>query len=67
MLVQPYCINMARGRRDWTRAKFDRYLKEGRGQGVGKNYTSWIKINDFPSQGRSIRITGSIAKTESVL
>jgi hypothetical protein len=49
---------MARTKREWTEAKFDRYKKEGRGQGTGKDYVPWIKIQDFPSKGRSHRIPG---------
>ncbi len=51
-------IVMARSKRGWTQAKFERYLKEGRGQGMGKDYVPWLKIQDFPSQGRSHRIPG---------
>ena len=49
---------MARSKREWTQAKYERYLKEGRGQGTGKDYVPWIKVQDFPSQGRSHRIPG---------
>lgn len=49
---------MARTKRESSQAKFERYLKEGRGQGTGKDYVPWIKVQDFPSQGRSHRIPG---------
>lgn len=49
---------MALSKREWTQAKYERYLKEDRGQGEGKNYVPWIKIQDFPSVGRSHRIPG---------
>ncbi|MEH2151426.1 TnsA endonuclease C-terminal domain-containing protein [Nostoc sp.] len=49
---------MARSKQDWTQAKFERYLKEGRGQGSGKDYQPWIKIQDFPSKGRVSRPPG---------
>ncbi|MEM1168768.1 MAG: TnsA endonuclease C-terminal domain-containing protein [Cyanobacteria bacterium P01_H01_bin.35] len=49
---------MARSKGEWECAKFERYLKEGRGEGEGKNYVPWIQIHDFPSQGRSHRILG---------
>ncbi|MEC4987112.1 MAG: TnsA endonuclease C-terminal domain-containing protein [Oscillatoria sp. PMC 1068.18] len=49
---------MIKSQREWTQAKFERYRKEGRGQGIGQNYVPWIKIQDFPSQGRSHRIPG---------
>lgn len=41
----------------WTQAKFDRYLKEGRGQGEGKNYKPWLTVRDVSSRGRSSRTT----------
>ncbi|MFN6561137.1 MAG: TnsA endonuclease N-terminal domain-containing protein [Nostoc sp. ChiSLP01] len=49
---------MARTKQEWTQAKFKRYMKEGRGQGSGKNYQPWIKIQDFPSKGRVSRPPG---------
>ncbi|MEH2407397.1 TnsA endonuclease C-terminal domain-containing protein [Nostoc sp.] len=49
---------MARRNQDWTQAKFERYFKEGRGQGTGKDYQPWIKIQDFPSKGRVSRPPG---------
>lgn len=49
---------MARSKQDWTQAKFEHYLKEGRGQGSGKGYQPWIKIQDFPSKGRVSRPPG---------
>jgi hypothetical protein len=47
-----------RGKREWTEAKYESYLKEGRGRGTGKDYIPWIKVQDFPSKGRSHRIMG---------
>lgn len=49
---------MARGRQEWTQAKFERYIKEGRGQGSGEKYKPWITVSDFPSMGRSARSPG---------
>ena len=49
---------MARSRYDWTQAKFERYIKERRGEGRGKDYKPWITIQDFPSVGRASRIFG---------
>ncbi|AVH67418.1 TnsA endonuclease C-terminal domain-containing protein [Nostoc sp. 'Peltigera membranacea cyanobiont' N6] len=49
---------MVRGRGEWTQAKFERYRKEGRGRGSGKDYKPWITIQDFPSKGRSSRTPG---------
>lgn len=49
---------MAKGRREWTQAKFERYCKEKRGEGSGESYKPWITIQDFPSRGRSTRTSG---------
>jgi hypothetical protein len=49
---------MVRGKGEWTQAKFERYIKEGRGKGSGKDYKPWITIQDFSSKGRSSRIPG---------
>jgi hypothetical protein len=49
---------MARRNQDWTQAKFERYFKEGRGQGSGKDYQPWKKIQDSPSKGRVSRPPG---------
>lgn len=49
---------MARSKQEWTKAKFERYRKEGRGKGSGKKYQPWIKIQDFPSKGRVSRPPG---------
>lgn len=49
---------MGRRKRDWTKAKFERYVKEGRGKGSGKTYKPWITIQDFPSKGRVSRSPG---------
>jgi hypothetical protein len=43
---------------EWTPAKFEKYLKEGRGQGVGKDYLPWIMTYNFPSKGRRARDPG---------
>ena len=40
----------------------EKLIKEGRGQGLGKEYKPWIRIQDFPSLGRVTRIKG--IKTE---
>ncbi|MDJ0637136.1 MAG: TnsA endonuclease N-terminal domain-containing protein [Xenococcaceae cyanobacterium MO_188.B29] len=49
---------MARSRYNLTQAKFERYVKEGRGKGRGKDYKPWITIQDFPSVGRASRSPG---------
>jgi hypothetical protein len=49
---------MAKHRHLWSKATFNKFLKEGRGQGRGEKYKPWITIHDFPSQGRSHRALG---------
>lgn len=43
---------------EWTKEKLKRYIKEGRGQGTGKDYKPWVKISDYSSKGRATRILG---------
>lgn len=45
-------------RQAWTNEKLNKWLKEGRGQGEGKDYIPWMKISDFSSIGRATRIFG---------
>lgn len=46
---------MSARKRKWTQATIDRYIKEGRGQGEGKDYKPWITVRDVSSRGRSSR------------
>lgn len=39
-------------------SKMKKLLKEGRGQGTGKDYKPWVKISDYSSKGRASRILG---------
>ncbi|MBW4579642.1 MAG: TnsA endonuclease N-terminal domain-containing protein [Tildeniella nuda ZEHNDER 1965/U140] len=44
--------------RDWSEKKYEKYLKEGRGDGCGKQYIPWIQVYKFhPKTGRT-RIPG---------
>lgn len=43
-----------------SEAKNARWIKEGRGQGAGKDYKPWFTVRDVPSEGRSHRIFGHI-------
>ncbi|MFI8715179.1 TnsA endonuclease C-terminal domain-containing protein [Brevibacillus brevis] len=43
---------------EWTETKYRRFLTEGRGQGVGKEYIPWTKTHEFSSKGRATRILG---------
>lgn len=49
---------MAKRKREITNAKIEKFIKEGRGQGTGKDYLPWIRIQDVPSQGRVTRGVG---------
>ena len=49
---------MARGKSVWTTEKYNRFIKEGRGQGEGINYKPFWTITDFPTYGRASRILG---------
>ena len=50
---------MAKHTRAWNESIYQRYIYEGRGQGVGADYTPWIRIQDFPSNGMVSRVKGS--------
>ncbi|NRG47712.1 TnsA endonuclease N-terminal domain-containing protein [Bacillus sp. CRN 9] len=43
----------------WTKSTFERYLKEGRGQGKGPNYKPWRNTYEFSSKGRVTRLYGN--------
>lgn len=43
---------------EWNQAKIQKYIKEGRGQGTGKEYQPWVRISDYSSKGRASRILG---------
>ena len=47
---------MAKRNLTWNENKLRRFLEEGRGQGIGKDYKPWLTIQDFPSMGRVSRI-----------
>jgi hypothetical protein len=50
---------MAKYRRTWNSTTFNKYLREGRGQGILAHYKPWITIQDFPSNGMVSRVSGS--------
>lgn len=41
-----------------TDAKIQRWIKEGRGSGHGKEYKPWFTVRDFPSRGKVHRVFG---------
>lgn len=48
-----------RRRYGFTESKICRFLKEGRGQGRGPTYRTWLPIGSFASSGRVHRILGN--------
>ena len=47
---------LARKSLNMTNKKIECFIQEGRGQGEGAEYTPWLKVGDFSSQGRGHRI-----------
>ncbi len=47
---------MAKRRYGFDEEKITRFLKEGRGEGHGRDYQPWLTIQDVSSHGRSTRI-----------
>ncbi|WP_297391538.1 TnsA endonuclease N-terminal domain-containing protein [Acidiferrobacter sp.] len=39
-------------------ARSEKWIKEGRGSGTGKDYRPWLTVRDVPSTGRSHRVWG---------
>ncbi len=51
---------MAKRNRTLNQAKIENRIKEGRGQGHGKEYIPWLTIRDVASKGLSYRVLGKI-------
>lgn len=49
---------MAKRKRELTKNRIEKLIKEGRGQGIGNEYKPWILVQDIPSSGRSTRLKG---------
>ncbi|WP_199221448.1 TnsA endonuclease N-terminal domain-containing protein [Desulfonatronum sp. SC1] len=39
-------------------SRSSKWIKQGRGQGTGKDYQPWLTVRDLPSSGRSHRVWG---------
>ncbi|MHB1883241.1 MAG: TnsA endonuclease N-terminal domain-containing protein [Acidithiobacillus sp.] len=39
-------------------SRFQKWIKQGRGSGTGKDYQPWLTVRDLPSAGRSHRVWG---------
>lgn len=50
---------LARKKYSMTEARIRRFIKEGRGKGVGPNYKPWHMVSDVPSLGRVHRPYGN--------
>lgn len=49
---------MSKYKYDWNEEKYNKWIKEGRGQGTGNSYKPWISVHDFPSNGFISRAPG---------
>src|SRR5690606_37259439 len=49
---------MSRRKYQFSEAKVQKYIKEGRGAGDGASYRPWLTVYDLPSRGRSHRVFG---------
>lgn len=49
---------MAKRKSEWTEEKIARYIKAGKGQGEMEEYTPWLNIQDFSSNGNVTRLNG---------
>lgn len=49
---------MAKRQRGMTKSKIEKWLKEGRGQGLDTDYKPWLTVQDVPSAGRTHREIG---------
>ncbi|MTI67147.1 MAG: heteromeric transposase endonuclease subunit TnsA [Firmicutes bacterium] len=49
---------MAKRQQKWNEKKLEKFIKEGRGQGEGKDYKPWLTVQDFPSMGIATRVMG---------
>lgn len=47
---------MTKKRYEFDEVKIARFIKEGRGNGVGKDYKPWLTVQDVSSNGRSSRV-----------
>lgn len=45
-------------------SKIEKWIKEGRGSGIGSEYKPWLKIQDVSSLGRSTRLKGIITNRQ---
>ncbi|WP_233882598.1 hypothetical protein [Brevibacillus laterosporus] len=49
---------MTKRKRETSISQIEKRIKEGRGQGYGREYIPWLLIQDVPSSGRATRIHG---------
>lgn len=53
---------MSKRRYSFDAKKTERYIRQGRGTGHGKDYQPWLRIQDLPSKGISVRDKGWTAE-----
>lgn len=53
---------MASSKKEFTEAKFAKWIKEGRGSGEHADYKPWLTVRDLPSLGRVHRVFGHKSK-----
>lgn len=53
---------MAKTSNGWNKQKQQGYTNEGRGKGEFEDYKPWLTVQDFPSTGRTSRISGNKIK-----
>jgi len=59
---------MAKRRYEMTEEKIERWLKEGRGVGYGRDYMPWLTVRDVPSLGREHRAySHTVGRTHHLL
>jgi hypothetical protein len=49
---------MGKYRQKWNSEIYEKWIKEGRGKGQGKDYKPWLTIHSLPSHGLSTRTSG---------
>lgn len=55
---------MPKRKRGFTKEKYEKWIKEGRGTGVGSDYRPWLTIQNVASRGRSTRMKGITTKRQ---
>lgn len=54
-----WSVIMAKRNRSTTEKRQEKWINEGRGIGIGKDYKPWLTVQDVPSTGRATRLRGN--------